>query len=192
MSATYTESEVPGNCTVRVISFSGQCVLCTTIEEPKDIIVLSLALVAACAKKLNVPRQCLNLVWPRIQRSFTDPAPLVLDVQCVMRQISLNTRPHGVYECDLCFDPCEHADDAETAGEEHEIRMFNCKRCQTPTMCPNCRLPVNSYSGGWVCFECVEQEDMVVWTDPSSQRARWMGLGPLAMPMSPEVPQDDW
>ena len=66
MTARYAESEVPGNCTVRVVKICGQCVLSTTLEEPKEIVVLSLSLVAVCAKKLNVPRLCLNLIWPRI------------------------------------------------------------------------------------------------------------------------------
>jgi hypothetical protein len=193
MTATYTESEVPGNCTVRVMSFSGQCVLSTTIEEPKEIILLSFSLVAVCARKLNVPRLCLHLVWPRIQRSITDHAHLVLDVQLVITQIRIWTRLHRPYECDLCFDPCDDTDDIENYHDGNEMREFNCRRCQSPTMCLNCRLLSNSYLGGWVCFRCAREEDMVVWTESSSQRARWMGRGPLAMPMSPEeVPQDDW
>jgi hypothetical protein len=193
MTATYTESEVPGNCTVRVVSVSGQCVLSTTIEEPKEILLLSFSLVAVCAKKLNVPRLCLHLVWPRIRRSITDPEPLVLEVQLVMTEIRLWTRLLGQYECDLCFDPCDDASDFDNVQQENELRDFNCRRCQSPTMCPNCRLPANSDLGGWVCFRCAREEDMVVWTSSSSQRARWMGRGPLAMPMSlAEVSQGDW
>ena len=182
MSASHFESEVPGDCTVRVVRCSGECVLCTTIEEPKEIVVLSLALVAACAKKLNVPRMCLNLVWPRIQRSFNDLEPLVLDVQLVTSQISPNPRPPEDYECVICFDPCVCAYDLPTADDEWEMRISNCRKCTPPWLCKNCRLPVGTYVGGWVCFECVKEEDMVVWTDSQAQRARWIGLGPLAMP----------
>ena len=135
MTATYTESEVPGNCTVRVVSVSGQCVLSTTIEEPKEILLLSFSLVAVCAKKLNVPRLCLHLVWPRIRRSITDPEPLVLEVQLVMTEIRLWTRLLGQYECDLCFDPCDDASDFDNVQQENELRDFNCRRCQSPTMC---------------------------------------------------------
>ena len=191
MTARYAESEVPGNCTVRVVKICGQCVLSTTLEEPKEIVVLSLSLVAVCAKKLNVPRLCLNLIWPRIQRSITDPAPLVLNVQLYITQIRIWTRLHGQYECDLCFDPCDDASEIEDVTQEDEMRQFNCRRCQSPTMCLNCRVLAYSDFGGWVCFECAQDEDMVAWTYSSAQRARQMGLGPLALPMSPEVPPDD-
>ena len=180
MSASHFESVVPGNCTVRVVKCSGECVLRTTIEAPKEIVVLSLALVAACAKELNVPRMALNLVWPRMQRSFNHE-PLVLDVQLVMSQISPERSPED-HECVVCFDPCVCASDLPTLDEEWELRMSNCRRCVDQSLCENCRLPVGSYCGGWVCFECVREEDMAVWTDSKAQRAKWLGLGPLAVP----------
>jgi hypothetical protein len=164
-------TEVPANCTVKVNTTSGECLLSVTTDAPRDLVVLSMALISVIAKKISAPRMSLHLVWPILPAPGADTT--MVDVQCIVSPINQDNIIYcqDISACHVCQDPCPHVDSYNAPRSAKE----NCVICSPDCLCALCR--VQRVDGAWCCFDCLRAGDEVVWNASSVRRAHLVGVG---------------
>ena len=134
--------------TISAHTISGRKLLSWRCPVNMEMEVLSLALLAVIAKRLQVPQHCIHLIWDELYQTTVGVSYTI----SALDQDGGREWGYGDAHCHCCGDPCADADHSPETN-----RIQNCFQCEPCFLCPSCRIQL--LDGSWRCFDCIEELD---------------------------------
>ena len=148
---------------LRIWRLNGALLFTYCVTDDTFILTLSIAFQAAVGKRLCVPRESVHIIWRAVEN---DAEMAQCDVDVVISEIPSDLRYNLQLSydsiCRVCCDPCADADDLDV----EQTRRSNCVRCQPCFLCDECHVRIGD---DWVCFDCLDDEELV-FLDPDHHR----------------------
>jgi hypothetical protein len=146
-SAPVGYTTVAADTMVAVHSLDGAAVISYQCQSNTDVLVVSMALTHMIAKRLKVPKLCINLVWGSMEtKQVIVTFNLTPLSQASYFRLDLALRPN---DCELCGEP--------VTGRLILDGGYKCDRCPLMACCDECRFGIED--GLYSCLFCVHNID---------------------------------